>query len=78
MARRATEWVMLRIRCCRCGRVDRFVAPGASAFTLADRLMLAPCAGTSGRAAPCNSRDRRLDVRPAVAAERHGAAALPG
>ncbi|WP_242337728.1 MULTISPECIES: hypothetical protein [Anaeromyxobacter] len=78
MARRATEWTTLRIRCCRCGRVDRFVVPAAAAFSLADRLMLAPCAGTLGRQAPCNSRDRRLDVRPAAAAERHGAAAIPG
>ncbi len=63
MAKNASDTMSVRVRCCQCGRVDRLVAPARSAFTLADGLLSVPCPG--GRRGPCNSRDRRLDVRPA-------------
>jgi hypothetical protein len=62
MAKSASERVMLRLRCCRCGRIDRFVSTASAALTLADELLSAPCPGADGRAGPCRSRDRRLDM----------------
>ncbi len=52
----------IRIRCCRCGRVDRALVPVQSAFAVADGLLRRTCPGTV-RGGPCNSRDRRLDLR---------------
>ena len=62
MAKSAGDKVMLRLRCCRCGRTDRFVSTASAALSLADELLSAPCPGADGRAVPCRSRDRRLDL----------------
>jgi hypothetical protein len=75
---KAIDEVMLRIRCCRCGRIDRYVAAASAAFSVADQLLSVPCAGSASRARPCNSRDRRLDLRAAVPSQVHGAGHLPG
>ena len=48
-------------RCCRCGRIDRYVAAASAAFSVADQLLSVPC--RLGRPRACNSRDRRLDLR---------------
>lgn len=76
MAKSASERVMLRLRCCRCGRVDRFVSTANVALSFADELLSAPCPGADGRAGPCESRDRRLDLRSAKPGQAHGAAHL--
>lgn len=78
MAKTATDRVTLRIRCCRCGRVDRFLAPASEAFRVADDLLNAPCPGVTARARPCASRDRRLDLRTATPGQERGAAPSPG
>ncbi|WP_041448586.1 hypothetical protein [Anaeromyxobacter sp. Fw109-5] len=79
MAKSASDGtVTLRIRCCQCGRVDRFVAPASEAFRVADELLNAPCRGVVGRSRRCASRDRRLDLRAAAPGHRHGAALPPG
>lgn len=62
MAKSASEKVMLRLRCCRCGRIDRFICAANAALSFADELLTAPCPGADGRAVPCLSRDRRLDL----------------
>jgi hypothetical protein len=58
-----TKDLTLRIRCCRCGRVDRVEASAAKAFDIADERMERPCEGDGPRGQRCGSRDRRLDVR---------------
>jgi hypothetical protein len=78
MAKSASEKVMLRMRCCRCGRIDRFVATASAALSFADELLSAPCPGADGRAGRCRSRDRRLDLRAALPGQLNGAAHLPG
>ena len=70
MPRISTETVTLRIRCCRCGHVERFVAASSEAFAFADRWMRAPCPGDG--VLPCGSRDRRLDARSVPASGAHG------
>lgn len=67
MAKSASDRVTMRIRCCRCGRVDRYVAPASEAFRVADDLMNAACPGTVGGVRACASRDRRLDLRAGAA-----------
>ena len=79
MAKSASDdTVTLRIRCCQCGWVDRFVAQASEAFRVAGDLLNAPCQGIVGRARRCASRDRRLDLRAAAPGHRHGAALLTG
>jgi hypothetical protein len=78
MAKSASDKVMLRMRCCRCGRIDRFVATASVALSFADELLSAPCPGADGGAGRCRSRDRRLDLRAAKPGQGHGAAQLLG
>jgi hypothetical protein len=60
--------VTLRLQCCRCGDVQRFTPLARAAWALADDLLHRPCGATvPGRAAHCDSRDRRLDLRPLTA-----------
>jgi len=59
------QTMRVRMRCCACGRVERFTAPVPAAFALADDLMKRPCSGGTSRR--CNSRDRRLEISSADA-----------
>jgi hypothetical protein len=48
----------LRLRCCRCGRVQKATVASAQAFSQAELLIRRACPGPR-----CRSRDLRLDVR---------------
>jgi hypothetical protein len=60
--------VTLRLQCCRCGAVQRFTPLARAAWQFADELLHRPCgARVPGRPEQCDSRDRRLELRPLTA-----------